>query len=112
VLIGGHREAGDPGAVDELIRWCGPHLLTAPRFPSEDVEIDGTVIGRGEPVTASIAAANRDPRAFPDPERLDLRRKPSGHLGFGHGPHFCLGAALARVQTEIALTTCCGASPP
>jgi cytochrome P450 len=95
-----------PGAVEELMRWCGPQLLSIPRYAREDVEIAGVLIRKGEPVTAAIVAANRDPRVFADPERLDLSRAPGtlGHLGFAHGPHFCLGAALARVQTEVALT--------
>jgi cytochrome P450 len=95
-----------PGAVEELMRWCGPQLLTVPRFPTEDVEVGGTPIPAGEPVTIAIAAVNRDPRAFPDPDVLDLRRAPgpAGQLGFAHGPHFCLGAGLARVQTQVALT--------
>jgi cytochrome P450 len=92
-----------PGAVDELIRWCGPQLLTIPRQATEDLELHGVQIRAGEPVTASIAAVNRDPRAFADPDRLDVRRAPGGHLGFAHGPHFCLGASLARVETEVAL---------
>ena len=93
-----------PGAVEELIRWCGPQLLTVPRHPSEDVVIDGVRIPRGEPVTVAVAAANRDPRAFDRPDELDVRRAPrAGHLGFAHGPHFCLGAPLARVETEVAL---------
>jgi cytochrome P450 len=94
-----------PGAVEELMRWCGPQLLSIPRYAREDVEIAGGLIRKGEPVTAAIVAANRDPRVFADPERLDLSRAPGtlGHLGFAHGPHFCLGAALARVQTEVAL---------
>jgi cytochrome P450 len=94
-----------PAAVEELTRWAGPQLLSVPRYPREDVEILGVRIPKGEPVTTVLAAANRDPRVFTDPERLDIRR-PVGraaHLGYGHGPHFCLGAALARVQTEEAL---------
>jgi cytochrome P450 len=90
-------------AVEELIRWCGPTLLAIPRYAREDVELHGTVIQKVEPVTAAIAAANRDPRAFAEPE-LDQLDLGAGHLGFGHGPHFCLGASLARVQTEAALT--------
>ena len=102
-----------PRAVEELIRWCGPTLLTIPRYAREDVELCGTLVPKGEPVTAAIASANRDPRAFADPDRLDLARPAGqpGHLGFAHGPHFCLGASLARVQTEVALTRCCAASP-
>jgi cytochrome P450 len=93
-----------PGAVDELMRWCGPQLLTVPRYAVSDVDLFGVPIAAGEPVTVAIAAVNRDPRAFPDPDRFDVRRGAATHLGFGHGPHFCLGAAHARVQTEVALT--------
>ncbi|QRP43544.1 cytochrome P450 [Amycolatopsis sp. FDAARGOS 1241] len=92
-----------PGAIDELMRWCGPQLLTIPRQATEDLDLHGIAIRAGEPVSAAIAAANRDPRVFADPERLDVRRAASGHLGFAHGPHFCLGAALARVESEVAL---------
>jgi cytochrome P450 len=93
------------GAVDELIRWCGPTLLTIPRYAREDVEIEGVPIREGEVVTAAVAATNRDPRVFAGADRLDVGR-PAGpaQLGFAHGPHFCLGASLARVQTEVALT--------
>jgi cytochrome P450 len=91
------------GAVDELMRWCGPQLLTVPRYATEDIDLHGTSVAAGEPVTVAIAAANRDPRAYPDPDRFDITRAPANQLGFGHGPHFCLGAAHARVQTEVAL---------
>jgi cytochrome P450 len=93
-----------PRAVEELMRWCSPQLLTTPRYASEDVEIDGVVVRKGEAVTAAMVSANRDPRVFADPDRFDVTRAATGHLGFGHGPHFCLGAALARVETEVALT--------
>ncbi|AGL14342.1 cytochrome P450 [Actinoplanes sp. N902-109] len=92
-----------PAAVEELTRWCSPQPLSLPRFPREDVELGGVRIGRGEPVVAALACANRDPRAFADPDRLDLRRSGPAHLGYAHGPHFCLGAALARVEIEVAL---------
>jgi len=93
------------GAVEELIRWCGPQFLSLPRYPRVDVEIGGVRIGAGEPVAAIIAAANRDPRVFAEPESFDVTRADTArHIGFAHGPHFCLGAALARVQTEIALS--------
>jgi cytochrome P450 len=94
-----------PGAVEELLRWCLPQLLTIPRHAREDLEFAGVLIRRGEPVTVAIAATNRDPRMFADPDRLDLGRAAGahGHLSFAHGPHFCLGAALARVETEVAL---------
>lgn len=94
-----------PGAVDELMRWCGPQLLTVPRYATSDVDLYGVPVAAGEPVTVAIAAVNRDPRAFPDPDSFDVRRGAATHLGFGHGPHFCLGAAHARVQTEVALST-------
>ncbi|GAB3882249.1 hypothetical protein GCM10029964_039710 [Kibdelosporangium lantanae] len=66
--------------------------------------MDGVRIGKGEPVSAAMVAASRDPHVFAEPETLDLTRDAGGHLAFGHGPHFCLGASLARVETEIALT--------
>ncbi|MEU6430306.1 cytochrome P450 [Microbispora sp. NPDC046973] len=94
-----------PGAVEELIRWCGPTLLAIPRHARRDVELYGATVPEGAKVTALVAAANRDPRVFDDPDRLDVTRVPgAGHLGFAHGPHFCLGASLARVQTQVALT--------
>lgn len=95
-------------AVDELIRWCGPTLLTIPRYAREDVDLAGVLIREGEAVVAAVPAVNRDPRAFADPDRLDVTRSGGGHLGFGHGPHFCLGASLARMQTEVALTALLG----
>jgi cytochrome P450 len=95
-----------PAAVEELLRWCGPQQLTIPRHAREDAELAGILIRKGQPITAALVAANRDPRVFADPERLDLGRAPGalGHLSFAHGPHFCLGAALARIETEVALT--------
>ena len=63
-----------PRAVEELLRWCGPQLLTIPRYTREDIEIGGVLVGKGEPVTAAIVSANRDPRAFADPDRLDISR--------------------------------------
>ncbi|MEU8362881.1 cytochrome P450 [Nonomuraea sp. NPDC048882] len=92
-----------PRAVEELARWCTPQPMTVPRFPSEDVEIGGVRIPKGERVTASILSASRDERVFDDPGALDITREPGPHLAFGHGPHFCVGASLARVQTGIAL---------
>ncbi|MFC4560829.1 cytochrome P450 [Nocardiopsis mangrovi] len=98
-----------PRAVHELMRWCGP-LVQAPRarYATEDVTIGDTTIRRGETVTPMLAAANYDPREFDDPERLDITREPAGrretHVGFSHGPHYCLGAALARQEGEVAFT--------
>ncbi len=93
-----------PGAVEELMRFCSPQLLTTPRFAREDVEIGGQVIREGERVTAAMVAADRDPRVFLDADRLDVTRDGPAQLGFSHGPHFCLGASIARVETEVALS--------
>ncbi|MFD4571863.1 cytochrome P450 [Streptomyces sp. NPDC058417] len=90
-------------AVEELARWDGPVPLAIRRFPTEDVTIGGVVVPAGETVLLSLAAAHRDPRRFPDPDRLDLGRDATGHLALGHGIHYCLGAPLARMETEIAL---------
>lgn len=95
-----------PGAVEELTRWCGPQLLSIPRYPGADTALHGVPVRAGEPVTAVLAAANRDPRAFSRPDELDITRPagPRGHLGYAHGPHFCLGAPLARLQVQVALS--------
>lgn len=104
-LLGEGTTHPDPAAaVDELIRWCGPQLLSLPRIAQEDVTLDGVAIAKGDMVSASIVGANRDPRMFDDPDALRLDRpNASAHLGFAHGPHFCLGASLARMQTEVTL---------
>ncbi|MGW3951763.1 cytochrome P450 family protein [Streptomyces sp. NPDC004752] len=92
-----------PGAVEEFARYEGPALLAIRRFTVEDVTIGGVTVPAGETVWVSPAAANRDPVRFPDPDRLDLGRDVGGHLALGHGIHYCLGAPLARAETEIAL---------
>ncbi|MBC2905812.1 cytochrome P450 family protein [Streptomyces cupreus] len=92
-----------PAAVEEFVRHEGPALLAIRRFTTEDVTLGGVTVPAGETVLLSLAAANRDPARFPDPDRLDLGRDASGHLALGHGIHYCLGAPLARAETEIAL---------
>jgi cytochrome P450 len=96
-----------PGAVHELMRWCGPVQVTRLRYAAEDIDIAGTRIHAGDAVQAVLISANHDPREYDDPERLDVTRRPSGrgegHIGFGHGIHYCLGAALARQEGEVAL---------
>ncbi|MGQ4385973.1 cytochrome P450 family protein [Streptomyces sp. SAS_270] len=92
-----------PSAVEEFARHEGPALLAIRRFPVEDVTIGGVAVPAGETVLLSLSAANRDPSRFPDPDRLDIGRDTSGHLALGHGIHYCLGAPLARMETEIAL---------
>ncbi|MFI2318066.1 cytochrome P450 [Streptomyces sp. CB00072] len=89
-------------AAEELLRYLSvadPLLRSA----LEDVEVEGELIRAGETVTVSVQAANRDPRRFPGPDRLDIRRRATGHLSFGHGPHQCLGQQLARVEMTVAL---------
>lgn len=90
-------------SVEEFARYEGPALLAIRRFPTQDVTIGGVQIPEGETVLLSLSAANRDPDRFPDPDRLDLGRDAAGHLALGHGIHYCLGAPLARAETEIAL---------
>lgn len=90
-------------SVEEFARYEGPALLAIRRFPTQDVTIGGIRIPAGETVLLSLSAANRDPDRFPDPDRLDLGRDAAGHLALGHGIHYCLGAPLARAETEIAL---------
>lgn len=92
-----------PSAVEEFARFEGPALLAIRRFPTEDMTIGGVPVPAGETVLLSLSAANRDPARFPDPDRLDLGRDAGGHLALGHGIHYCLGAPLARAETEIAL---------
>jgi cytochrome P450 len=77
--------------------------LTA-RHVLADLEVGDRRLGEGETVLAVLGAANRDPAQFPDPDRLDLTRSPNRHVAFGGGIHFCLGATLARMEAQIALT--------
>ena len=93
-----------PSAIDELLRWI-PHrsAVGLSRIALEDVVIKGVRIRAGEPVYVSYLAANRDPAVFPDPDRIDLARRPNPHVAFGHGPHFCPGAILARMETELLM---------
>jgi len=88
-------------AVEELLRFDAPVQLTS-RIPKEDLEIGGRRIPAGLEVNVVLAAANRDPESFPDPDRLDLARPDNRHLSFGHGAHFCLGAPLARLEAQVA----------
>ncbi|HLH71164.1 MAG TPA: cytochrome P450 [Candidatus Dormibacteraeota bacterium] len=85
-------------AVEEILRasLIGGHGLL--RYPREEVAIGGVTIGAGDAVLLDIGAGNRDPRAFAAPDRFDITRQPNPHLAFGHGPHFCIGAPLARVE--------------
>jgi cytochrome P450 len=93
-----------PRAVDELTRWVTPNQFVR-RRALEDVALGGQTIGAGQFVLLVLAAANRDPARFPDPDRLDFGRPPTRDLAFGHGPHFCLGVALARLEAEVVFGT-------
>ncbi len=103
------RLRGDPGlirpAVEELLRYHSPVETATERFPREDTAVAGVTIPRGETVLAVLASANRDERQFADPDKLDLAREPNRHLSFGLGVHFCLGAPLARLEGQLAIST-------
>jgi cytochrome P450 len=91
-----------PGAVEELLRYANPLNHATDRYAPEPLEVGGVLIPAGEPVLVVTSSANRDPARFPDPDRLDLGRDASGHVAFGHGIHYCVGAPLARLEGEIA----------
>jgi cytochrome P450 len=90
-------------AVQELLRYVSFAQVTKPRYARENTELYGQQIRRGQMLFACLAAANSDPSVFESPERLNLHRQPNRHVAFGAGIHFCLGAKLSRVETEIAL---------
>ncbi len=93
------------GAVEETLRWEGPVENTTFRYAAEPLEIGGTVIPAGEPVLIGLASADRDAGRHAEPDRFDIRRDARGHMAFGHGIHYCLGAPLARLEARIALRT-------
>jgi cytochrome P450 len=94
-----------PDAIEELLRYDSPVERTLTRWATTDVELDGHTIGRGDLVIAILGSANRDAERFPDADVLDLDRADTKHVAFGRGSHYCLGAPLARLETEVALTT-------
>jgi cytochrome P450 len=91
-----------PGAVEELLRYSNPLNHATDRFALEPVEIGGVTIPAREWVLCVTSSANRDPGRFGDPDRLDVGRDAGGHVAFGHGIHYCLGAPLARLEGEVA----------
>jgi cytochrome P450 len=92
-----------PEAVEELLRFDASVPVSSFRFASEDMEIGGVPIPRGSIVTVVLSSTNHDPDLVDDPDRLDLQREPVQHLAFGHGIHYCLGTALARMEATTAL---------
>jgi cytochrome P450 len=92
-------------AVEELLRYTAPVFMSTERYAREDVTIQGVTISRGEMTLGVIGSANRDETVFENPDILDIEREPNKHLSFGHGIHYCLGAALARLEAQIAINT-------
>ncbi|GHG54263.1 cytochrome P450 [Streptomyces griseocarneus] len=94
-----------PQAVEELLRYEPPVQMLPQRTPLADIEVSGVTIPQGAPLILVLASGNRDPLRFAEPDRFDITRPDNQHLGFGSGIHSCFGAPLARLETQIALTT-------
>jgi len=90
-----------PGAVEESLRWVSP-IKNMARTATRDVTLDGRTIAEGQKLLLLYPSANRDGDVFPDPHTFDITRTPNDHVAFGFGPHFCLGAALARLEIRVA----------
>ncbi|MEV0262299.1 cytochrome P450 [Streptomyces sp. NPDC050617] len=100
-----------PGAVEELLRFETPNNLSSPRYTKEALRVGDVEIPAGQFVMISLLSVNRDGARFPDPDRLDITRPAGGHLGFGHGVHFCVGAPLGRIEGEIGIGQLLAAFP-
>ncbi len=87
--------------IEEALRYDGP-VQAVPRMVREPVTLSGVELPENAFVLVLLGAANRDPERFPDPDRFDIHRNPQGHLAFGFGAHFCLGASLARLEARVA----------
>jgi cytochrome P450 len=93
-----------PKAVEELLRTGMPGGIGVPRYAREDIDVDGVKIRAGDLVLLDPGAANHDPAVFPDPYRLDINRTGTSHVGFGYGLHYCVGAALARMELKTVFS--------
>jgi cytochrome P450 len=93
------------GGVEEILRYETPFRILPPRYSDRAIELDGVTIPAGELILVSVAAANRDPGQFEDPDTFDVGRCPKAHLAFGHGAHRCLGAELGRIELAVGLGT-------
>ncbi|WP_436528987.1 cytochrome P450 [Actinoplanes sp. HUAS TT8] len=104
-MLAGDDATAHEAVAEELIRLCAPFPLASHRYATDDLDLWGTPVPAGALVMPAVAAANRDPRAYADPDQAcpGRRQGEPRHLSFGHGPHYCLGATLARQQARIAL---------
>lgn len=89
-----------PEAVEEILRYSDTGTGGVPRYARADIQIDGATIRAGELVILDLGAANRDPDEFANPDNFDVSRQPNPHMTFGHGPRFCIGAPLARIELQ------------
>ncbi len=104
LVSGAHAGGVEPAtAVEEMIRWDGPLQLFERWVLEDGVEIAGRPLRVGQRIAMLFGSANRDPARFPDPDRFDIGRGDSGHIGFGGGTHFCIGAPLARLEIAVSL---------
>jgi cytochrome P450 len=92
-----------PAVIEESLRWCGPVQFTGPRLVMQDTTLGGVELAKGDTVFVFLAAANRDPSRWDEPNRFDVHRPLKSNLAFGWGPHLCLGAPLARLETKVAI---------
>lgn len=93
-----------PLLIEEVMRHDSPVMMTKPHFTVEDMIFEGVALKKGEPVLPLLIGANRDAVRFDNPDQFEAQRKPNPHIGFGHGPHVCLGMQLARAEARIAIT--------